>query len=266
MSESEKVQFTVGELAKMVGVTVRTLQYYDRIGLLRPLFTEGGRRIYTRDDILNLQQILFLKSLGFSLDEIKNKILKSGCSDELAEMFTEQRGILSEQIKVLSRIIDTLDQAVEEIKSGQQISLERLTTILHLMKEGTAYAFVLRYFSEEQYRNLEKHFESPEKYRNFTEKSEALFHRLILLHRRGENPAGPEGQKFAAEWWNMVGEFAGGDRGMLETLISVGHDMERWPPETSEIQKPIKDFLSEALNLYLKKNPPADLPHDPEKS
>ena len=62
--------FTIGELARMGGVTVRTLQYYDEQDLLKPIITEGGRRKYTCEEVLRLEQILFLKSLGFSLKEI----------------------------------------------------------------------------------------------------------------------------------------------------------------------------------------------------
>ena len=63
---------TVGEAAKKTGVTVRTLQYYDREGLLSPSAeSEGGRRLYTDKDLVMLHQIISLKSLGFSLDDIK---------------------------------------------------------------------------------------------------------------------------------------------------------------------------------------------------
>ena len=66
---------TVGEVAKKMGVTVRTLQYYDREGLFCPsAVSEGGRRLYTDKDIIKLHQILSLKSLGFSIDEIKNRL------------------------------------------------------------------------------------------------------------------------------------------------------------------------------------------------
>ena len=67
---------TVGEAAKKMGVTVRTLQYYDKEGLLSPSAeSEGGRRLYTDKDLITLHQILSLKSLGFSLeDDIRRKI------------------------------------------------------------------------------------------------------------------------------------------------------------------------------------------------
>lgn len=63
---------TIGELAKKMGTTVRTLQYYDKEGLLTPTGeSEGGRRLYTHKDMIQLHQIQSLKSLGFSLKDIK---------------------------------------------------------------------------------------------------------------------------------------------------------------------------------------------------
>ena len=62
---------TIGELAQKMDVTVRTLQYYDREGLLKPAaISKGGRRLYSTKDIVKLHQILSFKYLGFSLVEI----------------------------------------------------------------------------------------------------------------------------------------------------------------------------------------------------
>src|SRR5215831_6604218 len=65
-------QWKVGELARRTGLTVRTLQYYDDIGLLRPSYrTQSGHRLYVAGDIAHLQQIVSLRELGLSLDEIR---------------------------------------------------------------------------------------------------------------------------------------------------------------------------------------------------
>jgi len=65
---NQKVKFfPIGDLAEKAGVSVKALQYYDKTGLLKSVFSEGGRRMYTRDDIFKLQQILFFRSCGFSL-------------------------------------------------------------------------------------------------------------------------------------------------------------------------------------------------------
>lgn len=75
MGNQERL-FSIGEIAHTLGVSVRTLQYYDEQNLLKPFMTEGGRRRYSRENLLRLEQILFLKSMGFSLEEIKDKILE----------------------------------------------------------------------------------------------------------------------------------------------------------------------------------------------
>lgn len=80
---------TVGEVAKKMDVTVRTLQHYDREGLLSPSsMSEGGRRLYTDKDIVKLHQILSLKHLGFSLDDIKNRLIPLDTPDEIADIIS----------------------------------------------------------------------------------------------------------------------------------------------------------------------------------
>jgi DNA-binding transcriptional MerR regulator len=140
MENQNNTLLTIGELAGKAGVSVRTLQYYDRLGLLRSTHSEGGRRTYARGDIFKLQQILFLKSFGFSLDEIKEKILKRQSASDLEAIFTEQRGLLSAEIENLNRIRDMLDTLIFETKRGKDVSLDKLMTIMYLMRQGNPYA------------------------------------------------------------------------------------------------------------------------------
>ena len=64
-------RYTTGEVAKLCGVTVRTVQYYDARGILLPSeLSEGGRRLYTDDDVRRMRIICFLRELGLSLDAI----------------------------------------------------------------------------------------------------------------------------------------------------------------------------------------------------
>ena len=84
---------TVGEVAQKMGVTVRTLQYYDREGLLTPsAISEGGRRLYTDRDLIQLHQILSLKHLGFSLGDIKNRLIPLDTPEDVAKILDEQKG------------------------------------------------------------------------------------------------------------------------------------------------------------------------------
>ena len=82
---------TVGQLAKEMDVTVRTLQYYDKEGLLKPSQkSEGGRRLYTDKDIVKLHKILSLKYLGFSLDKIKDNLFSLDDPIEVAKILEQQ--------------------------------------------------------------------------------------------------------------------------------------------------------------------------------
>ena len=94
---------TVGEVAKKMGVSVRTLQYYDKLGLLSPSAqSEGGRRLYSQREIIKLHQILSLKSLGFSLEEIKSRIVSLETPQEVASALSEQAEVLKAKISALS--------------------------------------------------------------------------------------------------------------------------------------------------------------------
>ena len=78
--------FTVNKIAQLAGVTIRTLRYYDKIGLLVPSArSEAGYRLYSREDILSLQQILFYRELDFPLSEI-GKLLKNPAYDREAAL------------------------------------------------------------------------------------------------------------------------------------------------------------------------------------
>lgn len=252
-SGNSRPLYSVGELARTVGVTVRTLQYYDRENLLRAEISEGGRRMYTREDVLKLQQILFLKSLGFPLDEIREKILRQQNSVGLEEIFREQRDILLHQIESRKKIVETLDILISEAREGREIGMEKLMTILRLMKEGNPYTFIVHYFNNEQFKNIASRFDSPDTYGQFMENAKGLFVRLNTLYRQGADPSGKEGQELAEQWWHMVNDFTSGDPGLLETLVSSGKDIDNWPEESKNVQIPIRNFLTRALDIYLRR-------------
>lgn len=93
----------VGELAKKMGTTVRTLQYYDKEGLLLPTTESEGRcRLYTYKDMIKLHQILSLKSLGFSLNDIKNKLISLDTPEDVATVLN----VYSTENKAIKRSIN----------------------------------------------------------------------------------------------------------------------------------------------------------------
>lgn len=102
----------INEVAKLTGVTVRTLRYYDEIGLLHPSkITEAGYRLYDRDALETLQQILFFKEINFSLTDIK-KIMSNPSYDKNEALY-KQRDILIKQRNRLNELIDLIDHTLK---------------------------------------------------------------------------------------------------------------------------------------------------------
>ena len=92
-------RYTTGELAKLCGVTVRTVQYYDTRGILTPTaLSEGGRRLYSDDDLKRMKVICFLRELDLPIDAI-SQILKEEHPEKVISLLVEQQeSALSDEI------------------------------------------------------------------------------------------------------------------------------------------------------------------------
>jgi DNA-binding transcriptional MerR regulator len=110
MSDSAVRSYPIGEIAKRVGLTPRTIRYYEDIGLLNSVRrVEGGRRIFTDDDVRRLKFINRLKLLGLSLDEMKKL-------EELYLTFRSNEKVLPHLLGVLSRQIQAIDARIDQLK------------------------------------------------------------------------------------------------------------------------------------------------------
>jgi DNA-binding transcriptional MerR regulator len=117
------MSYSVGEVAAFAGVTVRTLHHYDRAGLLSPSGRSGaGYRLYSETDLARLQQILFYRELGFSLDEIAD-ILKNPQANAL-EYLRSRVGQLTAEIDRLRRLAEVAEQAIEVQQTGVRLTPE----------------------------------------------------------------------------------------------------------------------------------------------
>ncbi len=119
------MNYSIHQLAKLSGVSVRTLHYYDQIGLLTPdQRGKNGYRVYGKKDLLRLQEILFFKELDFSLDHIK-KILQSP-SFQRETALRDQKHMLDLKQKRLERLIHTLDKTILSMKNQHTLEDEEL--------------------------------------------------------------------------------------------------------------------------------------------
>lgn len=110
--------YTIKQLAKMAGVTVRTLHYYDEIGLLKPTMRSNtGYRQYGQPELLRLQQILFFKELNFPLDKI-GRILDDPDFDQIEALQTHRRWLL-QQSERLAVLLQTIDKTILKLTEAE---------------------------------------------------------------------------------------------------------------------------------------------------
>jgi DNA-binding transcriptional MerR regulator len=106
--------YTVKQLARLSGVSVRTLHHYDEIGLLKPAFTGENRyRYYGREELLRLQDILFHRELGVPLADIA-RLLEAEGRDRLA-ILAEHRALLAERVTRSRQLLRTIDRTIAEL-------------------------------------------------------------------------------------------------------------------------------------------------------
>src|SRR5262249_21748524 len=122
----------VGELARRTGLTVRTLHHYDEIGLLKPsLHTEAGYRLYTGRDVVRLQQVISLRQLGFSLEEVHDCLNRPDFSP--LEIIGLHRARLREQIELQRQLCERLDLIAAHLRTAGEVSAEEFLRTIEVM-------------------------------------------------------------------------------------------------------------------------------------
>ena len=116
-------KYTTGELAKLCGISVRTVQYYDTRGIICPSeLSEGGRRLYTDDDLAKMKTICFLRELDLPLDSI-GKIMKEKNSGEVISLIlSEQAAALKDEIAEKQKSLEKLEYLDKAIKNSESFS------------------------------------------------------------------------------------------------------------------------------------------------
>ncbi len=118
----------VGSLAQLAGVTVRTLHHYDEIGLVVPSGrTESGYRTYNSPEVERLQEVLFYRELGFSLDAIREMMSRS--DHDRAAVLQQQRYLLERKVDSLVEMIDAVDRAIVAHRNGVTMSNEDMLEV-----------------------------------------------------------------------------------------------------------------------------------------
>ena len=242
---------TVGQASKKMGVTVRTLQHYDRIGLLSPsASSEGGRRLYSDKDLIKLHQILSLKSLGFSLEDIKERLISLDTPEQVAKALEEQAASLKMRISALNESLRETEALREQVLAMGKVDFKRYADIIVNLQMNNEYYWLIKHFDDDTMDHIRKRFDR-DSGRAFIDGFMALQQRAIELLRDGASPDSPEGIAFGEKFWSMIVDFTGGDMSMLPKLMEAGSFTGADPSFQDRVQE-ANAFIGPALEAYFK--------------
>jgi len=239
---------TVNEVMKLAGISVRTLHYYDEIGLLKPSsITDAGYRLYDVAELERLQQILFFRELDFPLKEISE--LMSNPSYDKSKVLQNHRKLLTLKRDRMNALIDLVDNTM---KGDKNMSFEEfdMSQIEEAKKQYGAEA-------EERWGNTDAFKESKKKTEGYSkeqwsatmEESNLIF--KSFAENRANDASSPEVQQLVADWkafitksyYNCTNEILAG---LGEMYVAD----ERFTANIDKFGDGTAKFMSDAIKIY----------------
>lgn len=128
-------EYTTGEIAKLCGVSVRTVQHYDSRGILVPSrLTEGGRRLYSEDDLRRLKIICFLRDADISISSIGELLSGNDPGSAISILLEQQERLLRKEVGEVQAKLSVLCGIKKEIRGMENFSIESIGDIAYVME------------------------------------------------------------------------------------------------------------------------------------
>jgi DNA-binding transcriptional MerR regulator len=242
--------YTVKQLAKLAGVSVRTLHYYDEIGLLKPSSVGGnGYRHYEAEALLKLQQILFYRELELSLDEIKG-ILSGPDFDVLRELHSHKTA-LQGRVERLKRLIQTVDNTIDQLKGNGTMNAKGIFAGF-TDEEQEKYALEAeQMYDPETVRASNrkwKTYPQSEKERILAE-AKAIYTDMAKAMPKGAGST--EVQAIVARWHENMQYFWSPNDEQLLGLADLYNDDPRFRSLYDQLDPKLAGFMREAVKVYV---------------
>ncbi|MBI5231575.1 MAG: MerR family transcriptional regulator [Coriobacteriales bacterium] len=193
--------YSVGEVAKLAHVSVRTLHHYDEIGLLEPSSrSESGYRLYDDGDLERLQQVLFFRELGFPLDEIR-RVMSDPAFDR-REALLEQRESLAARVLHAEALLQAVDRAIGALEEGETMDKEEMFEVFGDFDPSQYEDEVKERWGDtdayaESARRTKRY--TKEDWKRFKAEQDELQARIVALFDEGVEPADPKAMDVADE-------------------------------------------------------------------
>ena len=241
---------TVGAVATLTGVSVRTLHHYDHIGLVVPsVRTPAGYRGYTDADIERLHLVLVYRSVGLQLEEIRTLLDDDGA--DVLEHLQRQHGLLLEQADRLQHTIKAVEELMNAHRSGIQLTAEEQVEIFGTTAFSEEYAAE----AEERWGDTDAWKQSQQRVSTFTKQDwidvkaegDALLEALAQAKRDGVEPGSAEANELAARHRASIERFYDCGDEMHRNLVEMYLADERFTRYYDDVEPGLAQFVHDIV-------------------
>jgi DNA-binding transcriptional MerR regulator len=251
MAVERSTRYSIGEVAEFSGVTVRTLQYYDNIGLVPIEKDESGRRFYSYSDLVRLQQVLFYRSLGLPLKQIRELVVEAAAPEQITEILTKQREIYYKKLNEIHSYISAIDAVLASVGTGGEIHSEELVELMTRLNRGTVAEYRHVEFDAPTKQLLMKEYADGEAALAVYWQWKALILEASALILSGVEPQSEAGKQFAQKWLNMIEQVTQGRSDLLKAHRESYDKRSQWPEDDRRLMEFADQFIDAAVAFYL---------------
>lgn len=249
------MKYSIGQLAKLSGVSTRTLRFYDEINLLRPAeVLPNGYRQYGVEELALLHQILVYRELGFELNDIKEMVSTDGVEHEA--IMVNHLQLLQQEKERIERLIQSVETVMRKNKEGIAMNEKDFEAFKREKLEGNEAKYgkeIREKYGEDTINQSNQHFSKLDQ--TTYKKIEALtteINDLLKVHVANNNPSGPEGQKIAKKHADFLR--AAWPKGLFDEEKHLGlaymyTQDERFKDYYENIAEGATDYLLEAVKV-----------------
>jgi DNA-binding transcriptional MerR regulator len=244
------MKYTVRQLANLAGVTVRTLHYYDQIGLLTPsAYGENRYRYYGEEAVLRLQQILFFRELDFSLEDIQ-AILDQPEFDTVQALQTHKQA-LQHKVQRLTSLIHTIDKTMSHLKGKYEMNTNELFQGFDEEKQKRYEQEAIKQYGETNVRQSIKRWNSYSEQQQAQIKQEggAIYTDLVAAMSTG--PASQEVQALLGRWHQHLRHFYEPTPEVLRGLGNGYYEHPEFNSFFAALHPDLPAFLQQAITHYV---------------
>lgn len=247
------MKMQINKFAKLTGVSVRTLHYYDEIGLLKPVYVDelNGYRFYDESSVEKMQQILFYRELDFSLKTISQII--SAPDYDKKKALTQQKKLLELKKERIIRLINALDSAVKGENTMNFNAFDN--SDFENQREEYEKEAKQKWGNTEAYKESSKKTKgySKEKWNEVNAGTDAIMAEFAQCMKNGTKPDEKEAQELAEKWQNYITEnYYTCTKDILKGLGMMYTCDERFTKNIDRHGEGTAAFISAAIDAYCK--------------